>query len=163
MSHLFSIQQMNYLKKLDMNNVFILNASPIILLGKAGLLQTVGPLAELWLLPEGVVTEVESKRQIAPYVAELEYHSKVSREHVQVTHTLVASWDLGKGESEVLTLAMKRGTNSRAVLDDLQARKCAKLLNIGLIGSVGCHGQTIRFDKNCQTRDKQADRNRSSH
>jgi len=56
MSHLFSIQQMNYLKKLDMNNVFILNASPIILLGKAGLLQTVGPLAELWLLPEGVVS-----------------------------------------------------------------------------------------------------------
>jgi len=46
------------------NKVFILNASPIILLGKAGLLKTISPLAESWLVPEGVVAEVEAKRSI---------------------------------------------------------------------------------------------------
>ena len=43
---------------------------------------------------------------------------------------------LGRGESEVLTLALgKPGTG--VVLDDLQARKCAELFDIPLIGSLG--------------------------
>jgi predicted nucleic acid-binding protein len=32
---------------------------------------------------------------------------------------------------------MKKGMGTKAVLDDLQARKCAKLLGVSLIGSVG--------------------------
>jgi len=48
-----------------MNKVFVLNASPIILLGKADLLNTVSPLADLWIVPEKVVSEVEAKRPIA--------------------------------------------------------------------------------------------------
>ena len=48
----------------------------------------------------------------------------------------VAGWDLGGGESEVITVALSQpGTGT--VLDDSQARKCAKLLNIPLIGSLG--------------------------
>lgn len=48
----------------------------------------------------------------------------------------IAAWDLGRGESEVLTLALeKAGTG--VVLDDLQARKCAALFDISLIGSLG--------------------------
>ena len=44
--------------------------------------------------------------------------------------------NLGRGESEVLTLALgKPGTG--VVLDDLQARKCAELFDIPLIGSLG--------------------------
>lgn len=120
-----------------MNSVFILNASPIILLGKAELLRTVGPLAKLWVIPEGVAAEVEVKNADNPCFAELEYASKISREAVQQIHPLVASWDLGKGESEVLSLAMQSDGDVKVVLDDLQARKCAKLLNIALIGSVG--------------------------
>lgn len=120
-----------------MNSVFILNASPIILLGKADLLRTVGPLVEHWVVPEGVAAEVETKRPIGPHLADLGQSSKVMRESVRRIHPLVAAWDLGTGESEVLSLAMERGTQAKAVLDDLQARKCAKLLNLGLIGSVG--------------------------
>jgi predicted nucleic acid-binding protein len=120
-----------------MNNVFILNASPIILLGKAGLLCTVSPLAELWVVPDGVISEIETKRPVAQYLGELGYAAEVTQESVQHIHPLIASWDLGKGESEVLSIAMQKGTNVKAVLDDLQARKCAKLLDIALIGSVG--------------------------
>ena len=46
------------------------------------------------------------------------------------------SWDLGEGESEVLTIALQKG-NATVVLDDLLARKCAKLLKVPLIGSIG--------------------------
>lgn len=119
------------------SGVFVLNASPIILLGKADLLRTVGPLAELWVVPDGVVSEVETKRSIAPYIAELKFSSKITFESIQHIHCLVAAWDLGQGESEVLSLTMQKYVGAKAVLDDLQARKCAKLLNIGLIGSVG--------------------------
>ncbi len=120
-----------------MNSVFILNASPIILLGKAGLLCTISPLADLWIVPDGVISEIESKKPIAQYLEELGSAAEVTKQSVQHIHPLIASWDLGKGESEVLNLAMQKGTNVTAVLDDLQARKCAKLLDIGLIGSLG--------------------------
>lgn len=120
-----------------MNNVFIVNASPLILLGKADLLRTVGPLADAWIVPEGVVAEVEKKRFIDTYITELKVSSKVSQESIPQINALVAAWDLGQGESEVLSLAMQKGIGAKVVLDDLQARKCAKLLDIGLIGSVG--------------------------
>lgn len=119
-----------------MNKIYILNASPIILLGKANLFNTIAPLADTWIVPEGVVEEVESKRSISSYLPEAETRSAIPRQEVQNIHPLIASWDLGRGESEVLTLAMQK-SNSRVVLDDLQARKSARLFNIPLIGTLG--------------------------
>jgi len=118
MSLRFSIQLMKSLKKPVMNSVFVLNASPLILLGKADLLRTVSPLAELWTVPDGVIAEVESKRSIDSYFLELEYSSRVSRESVNHIHPLVAGWDLGQGESEVLSLALKKNTQAKVILDD---------------------------------------------
>jgi predicted nucleic acid-binding protein len=43
---------------------------------------------------------------------------------------------LGRGESEVLTLALGR-SGTGVVLDDLQVRKCAALFDTPLIGSLG--------------------------
>lgn len=48
----------------------------------------------------------------------------------------VAIWNLGLGESSVFNLALAK-THCGVVLDDLQARKCAKVLNLPLIGSLG--------------------------
>jgi predicted nucleic acid-binding protein len=116
-----------------MNKVFILNASPIILLGKAGLLKTVSPLADLWIVPEKVVSEVEAKIPISANLSDLSHYEI---EFAQQLDPLVMSWDLGPGESEVLTIALKKG-NAAVVLDDLLARKCATLLKLPLIGSIG--------------------------
>jgi len=119
-----------------MNENWVLDASPIILLGKADLLKTVSPLAKVWIIPEGVIREVEAKRPIKPYLSEISYSSEVVQENVSKIHPSIAAWDLGRGESEVLTLALgKPGTG--VVLDDLQARKCAALFDISLIGSLG--------------------------
>lgn len=119
-----------------MSDNFILNASPIILLGKADLLKTISPLAKSWIIPKGVVREVEKKRSIEPYLTGLSYKSKVIQESSSTTHPMIAAWDLGQGESEVLTLALEKD-GVCVVLDDLQARKCAALFDIPLIGSIG--------------------------
>ena len=119
-----------------MSDNFILNASPIILLGKADLLKTISPLAKSWIIPKGVVREVEKKRSIEPYVSDLSYKSTVLKKSSSTTHPLIAAWDLGQGESEVLTLALEKD-GACVVLDDLQARKCAALFDIPLIGSIG--------------------------
>ena len=120
-----------------MSRVHVLNASPLILLGKADLLRVVSPLAELWLIPEGVAAEVEIKKPLSGYITGLESCSKATRESVRQIHPLVAAWDLGNGESEVLTLAIEHGGKCKAVLDDLQARKCANLFGVPLVGTLG--------------------------
>ena len=119
-----------------MNENWALNASPIILLGKADLLKTVSPLAKVWIIPEGVIREVEAKRPIEPYLSEISYSSEVVQENASKIHSSIAAWDLGQGESEVLTLGLVK-PKTGVVLDDLQARKCATLFDIPLIGSLG--------------------------
>lgn len=49
---------------------------------------------------------------------------------------LVATWDLGRGESHVLTWAM-RHPGCEAILDDLAARKCAAALSVPVRGTLG--------------------------
>ncbi len=119
-----------------MSKNLVLNASPIILLGKADLLKTISPLAKAWIIPEGVIREVEAKRSIEPYLSDISSNSTVIKEKVAKIHPSIAAWDLGKGESEVLTLALRK-PGAGVVLDDLQARKCAALFDIHLIGSLG--------------------------
>ena len=47
----------------------------------------------------------------------------------------MSDWNLGLGESEVLSLALS--DENGVVIDDLQARKCAKVLEITISGSLG--------------------------
>jgi len=119
-----------------MSKSWILNASPIILLGKADLLKTISSLAEKLIIPDGVLNEVQAKRPIAPYLAALASDSEVVRVTVSNIHPSIAAWDLGQGESKVLTLALREPPMG-VVLDDLQARKCAELFDIPLIGTLG--------------------------
>lgn len=119
-----------------MTRQWTLNASPFIVLGKAGLLGTISPLADTWFLPEGVIIEVEHKHSAHAGIAELERTSRVEQIRDIVVPPEVAAWDLGRGESEVLAIAlncMKTGV----VLDDLQARKCASVLGVTLKGTLG--------------------------
>jgi len=74
---------------------FILNASPMILLRKADLLKTISPLAKSWIIPKGVIKEVEKKRSIEPYISDLSYKSTVLKKSSSRTHPLIAAWDLG--------------------------------------------------------------------
>lgn len=48
----------------------------------------------------------------------------------------IAAWDLGAGESSVITIAHQE-KNCIAVLDDLAARRCATALGLRVIGTLG--------------------------
>jgi predicted nucleic acid-binding protein len=48
----------------------------------------------------------------------------------------VLAWDLGAGESQVLSMALAYN-NATVVLDDLPARRCAQTLNVPVIGTLG--------------------------
>ncbi len=82
-----------------MSKSWVINASPIILLGKADLLKTISSLAEKWIIPDGVLNEVLAKRPIEPYLTALASDSEVVRETVSNIHPLIAAWDLGQGKS----------------------------------------------------------------
>jgi len=113
---------------------WVFDASPLIVLGKASLLSTISPLAENWIIPESVVKEVSRKGDIELLLSKLSENSRVERQTVAI-EPLVANWNLGNGESEVITLAVKNSEYG-VILDDLPARKCAKILNLPLIGSL---------------------------
>jgi predicted nucleic acid-binding protein len=115
---------------------WILNASPLILLHKIDFLETMSKLSEIWLIPEAVAQEIGKKRPINDYVTQLSVKSHVDILKSPYIIPSIAAWDMGLGESEVLCHALEMG-NAGVILDDLQARKCARLYNIPLKGSIG--------------------------
>ena len=115
---------------------WVLNASPLILLGRADLLKTIAPLAHTWIVPGGVIQEVAVKSPVDLYLNDLSAGSQAMSVDVPEIDHFIAGWDLGRGESEVITVALNQpGTG--VVLDDSQARKCVKVIDIPLIGSIG--------------------------
>jgi len=119
-----------------MKQNWVFDASPLIVLGKAELLTTISPLASCWFIPEAVVQEVSQKSAIEPLLRQLSENAQIERQRVESIQPLVANWDLGEGESEAITLAMEN-VGYGVILDDLQARKCATVFNLPLIGSLG--------------------------
>jgi len=115
---------------------WVLNASPLILLGKADLLKALAPLAATWLVPTAVLEEIAVKSPLEPLLRDLSISSQMLEVNIAQIDPFVAAWDLGRGESEVITLALSRAETG-AVLDDSQARKCAKVLEVPLIGTLG--------------------------
>ena len=59
----------------------------------------------------------------------------MNREKVEISLD-VAAWNLGEGESAVFSFAMKVQKH-RAVVDDLAARRCARVLGIKTLGTGG--------------------------
>jgi predicted nucleic acid-binding protein len=118
-----------------MKQNWVFDTSPLIVLGKAELLTTISPLASTWFIPEGVVQEVSQKSDIEPLLQQLSEKAQIERQNVEIK-SVVASWNLGDGESEAITLAMENSEYG-VILDDLQARKCATILNLPLMGSLG--------------------------
>jgi predicted nucleic acid-binding protein len=104
------------------------------LVREIGHLALLGELADEICVPDAVVCEVGAKsegdhgRFVSLSGARVEADVPVSSD--------VAAWSLGRGESQVITLA---GVipGSRTVLDDLAARRCAQSLGLPVIGTLG--------------------------
>lgn len=118
-----------------MSDVWIANASPVIVLAKAGYLHLLKQLPSELLLPEAVVKEVLAGPESDPARSAL-----AGAWAVPVTPAVIPTelleWGLGPGETAVLALARERAP-CLAVLDDAAARACGKAFGIPLIGTLG--------------------------
>jgi predicted nucleic acid-binding protein len=114
---------------------WVVNASPLILLGKAGILQLLGSLCDELVIPAGVVSEVQQGR-----IADLG-RSWLVGEGAQFIrpapplHRALDRWNGGAGEAEVISWALAN-PGFVAVLDDQAARRMASQHGVAVIGSL---------------------------
>lgn len=114
----------------------VFNASPLIVLAKADLLDQLLPLGNQVWLPQAVVTEVSAVKNPAdPALRWLADKAKIIHVPVPVS-PFVLAWDLGDGESAVLSLT-ESIHDAYAVLDDQAARHCAQAMGLKSIGTIG--------------------------
>jgi predicted nucleic acid-binding protein len=113
-----------------------INASPIILLAKAGLMALVPKLVSELVIPEPVVLEILNAGPNDPAAIWFRDHGKPFTRPVVAELPGLAGSGIGAGERAVISWA---GTHPGfiAVLDDLEARVTAQRLGIKIIGTVG--------------------------
>lgn len=113
----------------------VINASPLITLFRSGQADLLPRLFKRIVVPQAVWQEVvqdgwddapalELRQQSWPVVAPVEISPRV------------AAWSLGAGETEVLSYALAHPP-LRAVIDDMDARRCAQTLGIPIFGTGG--------------------------
>jgi predicted nucleic acid-binding protein len=125
-----------------MPRVWVVNASPAIVLAKAGMLDLLGRLADELLLPEAVASELLAGPSGDPARAAVE-SGWGTRIAVERAPTAIVEWGLGAGESSVLAVALER-QDAIAVIDDAEARACARALKIRLTGTLGILARAFR-------------------
>ena len=114
----------------------MINSSPLIALAKADLISLLEKLAGSLVVPSGVAKEIGYGHQDDLARLWLTTHGSDYVVESSAIHSVVSSWDLGYGESEVLPFAHTH-SGFHAVIDDRMARNCAKSLGIPFIGTIG--------------------------
>jgi len=113
---------------------WVVDASPLILLGKAQELEWLPRLGEL-VIPSAVACELLAGSPDDPARRWLD--SPGGRIHVRDQEPLtdILAWDLGPGETAVISWAI-RNPGFEAVLDDGAARRCAGVFGIPVRGTL---------------------------
>lgn len=114
----------------------VVNASPMICLGKAGLLDVLLSTYDRIIIPQRVIDEIKAGPDNDPAKLFLERGQHFTVAPSVVISDLVIEWDLGAGESAVLDYAA-RHSPIVAIIDDAAARRCARTLNVRYCGSLG--------------------------
>ncbi len=112
----------------------VVNASPLILLGKVGRCELLSRLGGSVWVPEGVVAEVEAEPD-DPAANALQRFEWLKRAAV-VVPDVIKVWDLGRGESEVLAYSREH-PGVRPLLDDAEGMACALALGLKPLGTGG--------------------------
>ncbi len=114
----------------------VVNASPLILLAKAGRLELLNALGRDLIVPDAVLEELQAKGSDDPVVQSVKNAPWLRVASVPPAQRSVAAWRLGAGESAVLACALQY-PDSLVVLDDREGRRCAASHGIAVIGTVG--------------------------
>lgn len=117
-----------------MTENWVVNASPLILLGKAGELGWLPRLGDV-VVPRSVALEVlaGAPEDSARRWLEAPEGACQIRDHEMAPE--IFAWDLGPGETAVLSWAQSH-PGYEAVLDDAAARRCARVFGIPVRGTL---------------------------
>lgn len=118
------------------NDRAVLNASPLITLCKSGQEDLLPQLFHELVVPVAVWDEIEAGGADDVAAQKLPTLTWLRRDASMVNSPVVQSWDLGAGETAVLSFAHAH-PEYIAVVDDAAARRCASSLNIRVIGTLG--------------------------
>jgi predicted nucleic acid-binding protein len=114
---------------------WVVNASPIILLGKAGVIHLLPSLCDELVVPAGVVAEIQQGRIADAGRAWLAGNGAQFVRPGPPLHAALALWNGGAGEAEVISWALAY-PDFFAVLDDQAARRLATQQGVSVIGSL---------------------------
>lgn len=111
------------------------NASPIITLTKIGQINLLIQLCDELVIPQGVADEIQNGGHDDQAVAWLREQGQTYIKPLAAIDPAVASWDLGLGESHVMSW-VKDNPGFEAILDDRAARKAAAILRLPVRGTL---------------------------
>ena len=117
-------------------NRVVVNASPLICLFKSGLADLLPALFTEVIVPEEVWHEILAQGKERFCGSGIAFHRLAETGWRNDLAPQVASWDLGRGESAVISLAL-RNPEYWAIIDDREARRCALSLHCLYTGTVG--------------------------
>ncbi len=116
-----------------MTERWVLNASPIIVLARIGQEHLLHTLADEVVVPRAVAVEIEAGPADDPA------RQAIAGGHLTIVETEpepdVLAWDLGSGETAVLSYALSK-PGWTAILDDAMARKCARSFGLRFKGTL---------------------------
>jgi predicted nucleic acid-binding protein len=115
---------------------WVINASPVILLAKVGVIQLVPQLVQTLAIPQPVVTEILGYRKKDAAAKWLEESGKQFIRPPVLEIKQLSSSGIGSGERAVISFATAN-SGFIAVLDDFEARVIARRLGISTLGTVG--------------------------
>ncbi len=114
----------------------VVNASPLIFLTEVGLLEIMQQAGVPVLVPDVVLNEIGRHGPNDPAVLAVRRSPWIRIVATPTIPEAVLVWDLDAGESAVLAVALEE-PDSMAILDDLPARRCARVMNIPTQGTLG--------------------------
>jgi predicted nucleic acid-binding protein len=118
------------------SNKWVVNASPLILLAKIGQIDLLSRLTENFVVPASVVRELSDGPADDPARQWLVGVGSQRKVADLAPDQLIVTWDLGAGETAVLTWALQR-PGFEGIIDDRAARRCAAVHGIPFRGTLG--------------------------
>lgn len=119
-----------------MAELAVVNASPLIFLAKAGLIELLRLVSPQVMVPDLVAQEIGCRGREDLTARALAATPWLVTAPAAPIPPLIQSWDLGAGESAVLTYA-HANPGTTAIIDDGAGRRCAEMLGIPLSGTLG--------------------------
>jgi len=125
---------------------WVINASPLILLGKTEHLELLFELADVVVVPRAVIREIAARSDGRKILHRLSESSSYLAAKDEIVRPEILRWDLGAGETQVIANAQRYGAD-RLVLDDMAARRGAMAMGFKVIGTLGVVGRAKRMGK----------------